>query len=156
MGAKEFTDKTNILRHYPADTKDNIISKANVTVDKEVNSDGIASLKINASEPILVKLFETDDIDVEDAKLVYQAKVKAENFKGQAYLEMWCHFDERGSYFSRDLATPIFGDTDWVTEETPFFLKKGENPDNVSLNIVINGTGTIWIDDVKLLKEPLK
>ena len=24
------------------------------------------------------------------------------------------------------------------------FLKKGENPDNVKLNLVINGTGTVW------------
>jgi hypothetical protein len=40
--------------------------------------------------------------------------------------------------------------------ETPFFLKRGEKPDNVKLNVVINGTGTVWIDDVKLLKGPLQ
>jgi hypothetical protein len=31
----------------------------------------------------------------------------------------------------------------------------GENPDNVKLNFVVNGTGTIWIDDIRLLKGPL-
>jgi hypothetical protein len=41
-------------------------------------------------------------------------------------------------------------------EETPFFLKKGENPDNVKLNLVINGKGTAWIDDIRVLKGPLQ
>jgi hypothetical protein len=43
-----------------------------------------------------------------------------------------------------------------VTLQIPFFLKKGEKPDYVKLNIVINGTGTVWIDDVRLLKAPLQ
>jgi len=28
--------------------------------------------------------------------------------------------------------------------------KKGENPDNVKLNLVINGKGTAWIDNIRL------
>jgi len=36
------------------------------------------------------------------------------------------------------------------------FFKKGENPDNVTLNLVINGKGTVWIDDIHLIKAPLK
>jgi hypothetical protein len=44
---------------------------------------------------------------------------------------------------------------DWVTQETPFFLKPGENPDNVKLNLVIEGKGTVWIDDISLVKGPL-
>lgn len=37
----------------------------------------------------------------------------------------------------------------------PFFLQKGENPDNVKLNLVIEGKGTVWIDDIHLYKGPL-
>ncbi len=47
------------------------------------------------------------------------------------------------------------GTTNWTTMETPFFLKKGENPDNIKLNLVIKGKGTVWIDDIRLLKAPL-
>jgi hypothetical protein len=45
---------------------------------------------------------------------------------------------------------------DWTMEEIPFFLKKGKNPDNVKLNLVFDGTGTAWIDDIRLLKGPLQ
>jgi hypothetical protein len=69
---------------------------------------------------------------------------------------MWCQFTGKGEFFSRDLSSPISGTTDWSTEETPFFLKKGENPDNVKINLVIEGRGTVWIDDVHLFKGPLQ
>jgi hypothetical protein len=39
-----------------------------------------------------------------------------------------------------------------VTQETPFFLKKGENPNNVKLNLVIDGKGMVWIDDIRLFR----
>jgi hypothetical protein len=39
---------------------------------------------------------------------------------------------------------------------SPKEVKKGENPDNVKLNLVINGKGTPWIDDIRLLKAPLR
>ena len=52
-------------------------------------------------------------------------------------------------------ADPLSGTTDWTTRETPFFLQKGENPDNVRMNLVINGKGTVWIDDIRLLMAPL-
>jgi hypothetical protein len=40
--------------------------------------------------------------------------------------------------------------------EAPFFLKAGQKPEKITLNLVINGTGTVWIDDIVLAKEPLK
>jgi hypothetical protein len=68
---------------------------------------------------------------------------------------MWCYFPGKGEFFSRGLQTALTGSSDWTTQETFFFLKKGENPDNVKLNLVINGKGTAWIDDIHLLKGPL-
>jgi hypothetical protein len=43
-----------------------------------------------------------------------------------------------------------------LLEEKWGFLKKGQNPDNVKLNLVIDGKGIAWIDDIWLLKAPLK
>jgi hypothetical protein len=69
---------------------------------------------------------------------------------------MLCHFPGKGDFFSRGLMTPLSGSTDWTTQETPFFLKGGENPDNIKLNVVIDGKGTVWIDDIQLLKGTLE
>ena len=110
---------------------------------------------MTATEPTVVRLFELGDLDVENARLIYQAKLRTEGVEGKVYLEMWCHFPGKGEFFSRGLQTPLTGTTDWVTKEIPFFLKKGENPDNVKLNLVLDGKGTIWIDEIKLLKGSL-
>ena len=143
------------LARWPVDRIEEIITRQDVTVDNDITFDAGGSLKIQAKGPRTVKLFETGDIDVENARLIYHAVVRSENFTGRAYLEMWCVFPGLGEYFSRGLDDPISGATDWVPRETFFFLKKGENPSKVKLNLVIEGKGAVWIDDVRLLVGPL-
>lgn len=144
------------LKHFPINDLEGIITQSNVQLDRQISSDGGGSLRIHATQPTVVRLFEVGDVDIENARLIYQAKLRTEGVKGQVYLEMWCHFPGQGEFFSRGLQTPLSGTTDWTTEETPFFLKRGENPDNIKLNLVINGTGTAWIDEIRLLKGPLQ
>jgi hypothetical protein len=149
------SEETTVIKQFPVDTLDNVITKSGVQIDTKVSSDGKGSLRISAAKPTVVRLFEIDDIDVENATLIYRAKLKTENVVGKAYLEMWCHFPGKGEFFSRGLTTPLTGTTDWTTEETPFFLKKGGKADYVKLNLVVDGTGTAWIDDISLLRAPL-
>ena len=144
------------LKHYPIESLEGLITRTNVVIDKEITSDGNGSLRITANEPTTIRLYETGDIDAENARLTYQAKVRTRDIQGKVYLEMWCQFAGKGEFFSRDLSSPLSGTTDWTSEETPFFLKKGENPDNVKINLVIEGRGTVWIDDVHLFKGPLQ
>ena len=143
------------LAHYPLDSIDGIMSRSDSILDKNISSDGNGSLRITPNKPATVRLYELGDIDVENARLIYQARLRTEEVTGQVYLEMWCHFPSKGQFFSRGLESPLSGSTEWTTEEIPFFLKKGENPDDIKLNLVINGTGTVWIDDIRLLKGPL-
>jgi hypothetical protein len=149
------TATTTELESFSVDNLDGVISKSDVQLDKEISSDGKGSLKITTTKPLVVLLYEVKDIDIENARLIYQARVRTENVQGQVYLEMWCHFAGKGDFFSRGLQSPLSGTTDWTTVETPFFLRMGENPDYVKLNLVINGIGTAWIDDIKLIKGPL-
>jgi len=144
------------LRHFPLDSTEGLITQSAGKLDEQISSDGNGSLRIEATEPTTVRLFETGQIDVENARLIYQARVRTENVKGQVYLEMWCHFPAKGEYFSKGLMSPLSGTTNWTTVEIPFLLKAGENPDNVKLNLVIEGAGTVWIDDIRLLKGPLE
>jgi len=91
---------------------------------------------------------------LEDARLVYRAQIRTDSVQGQVYLEMWCRFPGKGEFFSRALHAPLTGSTEWASQETPFLLEKGQNPDHIALNIVINGRGLVWVDDVALLKAP--
>ena len=141
------------LKHFPLDNLEGVLARDNIELDPVITVDGRGSLRINSSRNTIVRLFETGNIDIEDACLVYKARLKTENFTGRAYLEMWCQFNDRGEFFSRDLYSPLTGNVDWSSEETFFNLKKGENPDNIKLNLVIEGKGTVWIDDIHLLER---
>lgn len=155
-GCSEPPTQVTELRHYPLNDTDGILTRSHVTFDNRISSDGQGALRIDVTKPTVVRLFEVRDLDIENARLIYQAKVRTEGVDGQVFLEMWCHFPGKGEFFSRGLQRPLTGTTDWTTEETPFFLKKGERPDAVKLNLVIDGTGTAWIDDIRLLKGPLQ
>jgi hypothetical protein len=143
------------IKRFPLDNLEGIITRSGVQIDKQISNDGNGSLRITAIGPMVVRLFEVGNIDAENARLIYQAKLRTEGIEGKVYLEMWCHFPGKGESFSRGLQTPLTGTTVWTSEETPFFLKKGENPDNIKLNLVIDGKGTAWIDDIRLMKGPL-
>ncbi len=124
--------------------------------DSTVKAEGKASIKITTKWPTTVCLGEVPGPDIEDAKLVYKAKVKSDlQGQGTAFLEMWAHVGG-GQYFSRGMNDVVQGKSDWKTIQTPFMFQKGQKPTKVTLNIVINGPGTIWVDDIILSKEPLK
>ena len=154
VGCSQSTTPVSELKHFPITNIDGVITRSDVEFDRRVSSDGNGSLRIRATQPTVVRLFETGDVDIDNARLIYQAKVRTEDVNGKVYLEMWCHFPGKGEFFSRGLERPLTGTTEWTTEETPFFLRKGENPDNIKLNLVVDGRGTAWIDDIRLLQGP--
>ena len=144
-----------MIRSYGLNDREGLIASSGVELDRDVFFEGRTSLRVTTDEPVVVRLFETGDLDVENVRLIYQARVKTENVKGSAFLEMWCRFPGKGEYFSRGLHQKLKGNNDWTLLSTPFFLRAGENPDNVKLNLVINGQGTVWIDDIRLVAVPL-
>jgi len=103
----------------------------------------------------IIRLFEVEKPDVEKCVVIYRARLKTESFTGEAYLEMWCRFAGKGEFFSRGLANTVSGSNNWASYETPFFLKKGEKPDLIKLNLVVKGAGKVWVKDVELLQGPL-
>jgi hypothetical protein len=125
-----------------------------IETDTKVKVEGKGSVKITTAWPTLLCLGEAKDLNIENTKLVYKAKVKTD-LSGTAFLEMWCHIGG-GQYFSKGMNSTAGGKEDWNQIEAPFFLKAGQKPEKVTLNLVINGAGTVWIDDIVLAKEPLK
>lgn len=125
-----------------------------VQADEETKAEGKASIRMTTLWPTTVCVGVVPGLDVEDAQLIFKAKVKTD-LQGSAFLEMWVQVGE-GQYFSKGMNDPVTGKSDWKTIQTPFQFQKGQKPDKVTLNIVINGQGTVWIDDIVLSKEPLK
>lgn len=144
--------KSTELKHLPVDDLNGIIAQPGIQLDKTISSDGNGSIKIETAGPVVIQLYNINDVHVDDTQLIYEAKIKSENVNGQAYLEMWCVFKDKGEYFSRGFDSAIAGTTDWQTIKTVFLLRKNEMPEQIKLNVVVNGVGTIWIDDIRLAK----
>ena len=143
------------LVELPIKSLEGILTRSGVSFDPHVSADGNGSLRVAADAATTVRLYETGAIDVENARLTFRARIRTEEVRGRVYLEMWCHFPGRGEFFSRALATPLTGTHEWSNQQTPFLLKAGEKPDNVRLNLVVEGPGTVWIDDIVLESVPL-
>jgi len=141
-------------KHYRLDGLDEIITRTGVEFDNKISSDGNGSVKISVTEPTVIRLFETGYINIENARLLYEADIKTENVTEEVYLEMWCCFAGKGKFFSRGLDSTATGTEPWKRLRTAFFLKPGESPDNVKLNLVVNGSGTVWVDNIRLLSAP--
>jgi len=131
------------------------VQPTGVSFDPHISSDGKGSLRIDASQPLTVPLFEVNDLSIENAALIYQASLQSQNLDGKAYLEMWLRFPGKGEFFSRGLDRPITGTMSWMTSTIPFFLQAEQKPDLIRLNLVVAGKGRVWIDDVRLLRQPL-
>jgi tRNA A-37 threonylcarbamoyl transferase component Bud32 len=129
-------------------TSDGTITKDGVTVTDD-------AWQIDVQKPQTIRLFEVPDPQVEQCQLAYRAKIKTEGLAGRAYLEMWCCLLGRGEFFSKGLHQTVSGTTNWASFEIPFFLKKGEKPDLIKLNLVVEGMGKVWLKDIELLKTPL-
>jgi hypothetical protein len=83
-------------------------------------------------------------------RLSYRAKLRSQDIRGNAYLEMWVTVRGKGEFFSRALHSQISGTSEWSTHEAPFFLEPGQVPTRAKLNVVIEGAGTLWVDGVTL------
>jgi hypothetical protein len=119
-----------------------------IHTDAATKAEGKASVRIETAWPTTVCLGEVAGPDIENAQLFYRARVRTQ-LEGEAYLEMWVHLGG-GQYFSRGLNDTVKGRTDWKTIQTLFNFEKGQKPEKVTLNLVINGRGTVWVDDVDL------
>ncbi|HZB10259.1 MAG TPA: hypothetical protein VE525_14240 [Rubrobacter sp.] len=102
-----------------------------------------------------IRLFEVKNPAVEQCLLTYRAELKAEGLQGRAFLEMWCRLPGRGEFFSKGHQQAVSGTVNWARYEIPFYLRRGQKPELIKLNVVVEGQGTVWLRDVELLKTAL-
>src|SRR5215470_14055764 len=143
------------LKHFALNSVEDIRATTGVSFDRQTSSDGKGSIRVDATEPMIVPLFEVTDVSIENAVLIYQASFQSEKLDGKAFLEMWVRLPGKGEFFSRGLDRPITGTTSWMTVATPFFLQAGQKPDLIRLNLVVQGKGRVWIDDIRLMRALL-
>lgn len=134
--------------------------RAFASSDRPITQDGVTAdsngWRIESREQRIVRLFEVPNPGIDQSILIYRAQMKTSNLEKGAYLEMWCRFAGQGEFFSKGLHHRVKGTTEWASYETPFYLKKGQRPDLLKLNVVFEGAGAAWIKDVEVLHTPLR
>ena len=103
------------------------------------------------TEAQTLRLYEVPDPGMAGVTVIYDAEVRTENVRGPVYLEMWCSLPGKGEFFSRGLDQTVTGTTGgWVPMRVPFFLKPGQAPDRIKLNVVAGGPGRVAVRNVRL------
>ncbi len=149
-GCAQPADLPRSLYANGLDSLEHVIARSGVAVDTEAHVEGGASLRIDARGPITIQLAEVPLDQLEQAVLQYGARLRSRDLEGQAYLEMWVRVPGKGEFFSRALQAPLRGTNEWTSQETPFFLEAGQRANLAKLNVVVDGRGTLWIDDLGL------
>ena len=129
-------------------TSDRTLSQGTITIAED-------GWVVDSKDTQTIRLFEVQEPQVEQCLITYRAKLKTDGLAGRAFLEMWCRLPGRGEFFSKGLNQVAQGTTDWASYEIPFYLKKGQRPDLIKLNLVVEGRGKVWLRDVELLKTPM-
>lgn len=135
-------------------TVDRVVAKELVTVDREASSDGDGSIMINTAEPVTVRFFE-GKLPGENCKYTYKVKMKTEKLNGDAYLTMDINYPSGGKQTVQQEARSYLSDTnDWTQMEITI-SGPNQKPASVVLNVVVDGDGTVWVDDLHLIATPL-
>ena len=102
-----------------------------------------------------IHLFEVPVSDRDQCMIIYRFRIKTEESTSSVYPEMWCCSPGQGEAFSRGLDQKLRGANNWTSIQIPFYLRKGETPDLLKLNMVFEGTGTVRMKDIQVLAAPL-
>ncbi len=123
---------------------------------EEVQRAGEEGWVVASAGNLTARLFEVADPQVENCILGYRAVLRTRDVGERAYLEMWCRLPGGGEFFSRGFHNASSGTTEWREREIPFYLKRGQRPDLIKLNVVIEGGGEVAVRDVDLRATPLQ
>lgn len=147
---------------FPISNVQEIITQSGVVIDTEITTDNNGSLLINTDKAIKVELFEIDKEDFKNKRLTYKAQIRSEDLtgtedlRGISYIELIASFPDGEELISRGPRVPVSGTTDWRPAETVLYIDKGNAPENVKLNLIVEGQGKVWLDAVKLEAIPLR
>jgi hypothetical protein len=127
--------------------------KTRISIDKETTADGNGSIKVEAAHSALVTIADQKNLSVSrDNTLWCTLRVKCAGVKQRAHLEMWCEVADGTRAFSQGLDQLLIGDSDWREIRLPMMVNGDFTVSRALVNVVIEGPGTVWVDEVKFSK----
>lgn len=147
----------NELARFAIDGSDGLspdVARVDAVFDPEVSSDRGGSLRIDADGPVFVELASVpgEDEDVSFRQLLYEARVKTRDARGPVFLVMQAGIGPGMPVSGVEHA--LTGSHDWTTLRAAAGNPGGTRLDGVTkLQLEIAGSGTVWIDDLRLVSR---
>ncbi|HSJ01418.1 MAG TPA: hypothetical protein VK956_03155, partial [Verrucomicrobium sp.] len=126
-----------------------------VKVDTSETTDGDGSLKVTAAHGAVVTVGELGWPGLNASEALWcEAQLKCADAPGGAYLEIWCDLADgsRVSTKAKDLA--VRDTAGWLAVRVPVVVKRPVEIRGIKVNLVIEGPGTAWVDDIRFLALP--
>lgn len=144
------------LARFPLDSLAELASPDYFTIDTGVTTDGVGSARLDATDAGSVTMLEVTDVDAQNTTLTFEARLRSQDLNGNAHIEMEVLLpDQEEPVRLPGLGRLVSGTTDWVVATSSFYFQPGQQPDAVRLDLVVDGAGTVWVDEVRLLRTPL-
>lgn len=144
------------LAHFPLGP-DDLPAGRDAAYDAGISQDGGGSLRVATDVGGRLRLYELDDVGPIGGRLVYTGFLRSRDLDGTAFLELWCRPAEDDPAFVRGIPTGVSGSSDWTPQVIGFTNPElCSGPVSVELNVVIQGGGTVWIDDLRLWSVPIE
>ncbi len=143
------------LEAVSAVTKESVEgSSVTVSIDSARHASGKASLKVQSQKPGShhVVLARLENLNIKGVqRLAYRAQTMTQDLQGEVYLLMSVYV--QGEMPQASMINGFKANTfpKWNPVETAFFLKPGQTIGQLELALVLDGPGTVWVDDLSLL-----
>ncbi len=110
----------------------------------------------NSDDAETFPLVTIEDPGITTAQYALRGRVRCQGVQGQAVLQMWSHFPDGETYYSRTTGSagpvrPLKGTSDWRWFVLPFTITKStERPVALELVLMMDGPGTVEIGPLEL------
>ena len=149
LSALRCSGAPQVLYQNKLESLDGLLTRDGVTLVTQAWQ-GRAGIRIEAHGPTSVRLAEVQTKGAEVVVLTYRGHVRAANLSGRAYLEMRCSIPGKEELIAGARDAAVVGTTEWVTQVTRLSLGNQPSPQTVRLNVQIEGSGVVFVQNVLL------
>ena len=153
-GCSKKVEPPKDIQSFNCDSLDGILTEGVATVDTQNPAEGAGSLKFSVAQPVTLPLFEIK-LPGDGAKFTLTYKMKVKDFSGDAYGQMDVNYANGGKQSLNNYQSAMGATSDWQPRELTYTVQRGQKVSSIVLSLILNGSGTVWIDDVHVIRAPL-
>lgn len=123
--------------------------------DPNVSQDGNGSLRVTTAEGGLLRLYQLDELGIVQGQIALTGFLRSRGLAGLAMLELRCQPAEGDAAFVRGVPRAVSGDSDWRAQDIRFGNPAlCRDPVSIQINLWFQGSGTVWVDHLRLWSVP--